>query len=144
MLEIPLLGLLPADGSEVRIGLGPGQQVGHRLNIGKLRLARGNLLPEFLLGRIPLAVLVIVLLYILIGGQTGIELDLHIGVPLLIVILHHSPAVALLDGVHIGRQQIAVDLVLLPVGALLQLPVLIVQTAGNTLLSGSQQLLQIQ
>ena len=120
-----------------------GQRVKHRIDVGQLLFACGDLFGQYLLGGLRLAVLLVVFLRVRRSGQRRIQRHRDGGASRIVVIDQFRLTRALGNRVQIGVDEIAVQAALLAFGGLAQLLPLVLQLAGNAVARVGQQLQHI-
>ena len=141
--QIPARRQLFPQFGQIAIGVRAGQRVKHRIDVGQLLFACGDLFGQYLLGGLRLAVLLVVFLRVRRSGQRRIQRHRDGGASRIVVIDQFRLTRALGNRVQIGVDEIAVQAALLAFGGLAQLLPLVLQLAGNAVARVGQQLQHI-
>ena len=119
--KVARLDQLLADLFQIPVPLGAGDAVQHTVEIFQLALALFQLERQHLLGGLGLGVALVILRRVLLGAFAGVERDVEGGAVRVIVVLGPEDRLSLFHAVEVGRDEVAPDAVLLPVGGVGQL-----------------------
>ena len=143
LAQIPGRAQLGANVSEVALALGARELIEHAVEIVEVPARLRDQAGQVLLSRLGLAVGLIEHGGVLLRALAWVELDRHVRAALGIVVLHRHGAVALMDAVEIGLDEVGLLPQGLAVGAAQQVRALDGQLLGRAVAQGAHLMRQL-